>query len=101
MIPQYRFKPNSFPYNDSYIVDGYGTLKIPGRELECLRVKLNHTLYGDKEIMFLTKEGVFGDTVVAAGQPDTGSVQEVDVTVFLPSAFVGVAVKPRRRATSG
>jgi hypothetical protein len=77
-------------YNDSFIVDGYGTLKIPGRQLECLRMKSNHTLYGDKEIMFLTREGLFGDIWVNAGQPDTGVVQVSDVTMIMPSAFVGV-----------
>ena len=81
---------NTYPYNDSFIVDGWGTLKIPGRQFECLRVRLLHTLYGDKEILFLTREGVFGDIMVTAGQPDTGSVQVESVIVFMPPAFVGV-----------
>jgi hypothetical protein len=89
---------NSYQYNDTFIVDGYGTLKIPGRQLECLRVKLLHTLYGDKEIMFFTREGVFGDIWVDAAQPDTGVVKVSNVTVIMPSSFVGVG---RETSTPG
>ncbi|MGA3244051.1 MAG: T9SS type A sorting domain-containing protein [Bacteroidota bacterium] len=78
------------PFNDSIVVDGYGTLKTPDRQLECLRLKLLHATTGEKEIMFLTREGVFCDISVLPGQPDTGFVQVSDVTVLMPAAFVGV-----------
>ncbi len=79
------------PFSDSLIVDGYGTLRIPGRQFECLRVKIVHLLNGQKEIMFLTREGAFGNISVLPGQADTGVVQVADVTVLTAPALVGVA----------
>lgn len=56
-------------------VDGYGTLKIAGGQYECLRMKKAHNGYGDKEFIFMTREGVL---VLVGGIPlsaaDTGLV---------------------------
>ena len=61
---------------DSAVVDGYGTLKVPGFTVECLRVKLNHATFGDKEFMYFTREGIFVDVGFAASaDPDSGLVQ--------------------------
>ena len=56
-------------------VDGYGTLKLSNGNYECIRVKKDHTGYGDKEYIYMTKEGVFllvGG--VSGSAPDTGFV---------------------------
>lgn len=76
--------------SDSTSVDGFGTLKILGRQFECLRVKLNHYTYSDKEFMFLTREGLFLVVAMASSQRDTGLVQPTGVTLLLPSSIVSV-----------
>jgi hypothetical protein len=76
--------------SDSTSVDGFGTLKILGRQFECLRGKMNHYTYSDKEFIFLTKEGILLDVAMASSQPDTGIVQPTEVTLFVPSSVVSV-----------
>lgn len=76
--------------SDSTSVDGFGTLKILGRQFECLRGKLNHYTYSDKEFIFLTREGILLDVAMASSQPDTGIVQPTGVTLFVPSSIVSV-----------
>ena len=56
-------------------IDGYGTLKLSGMEFSCIRIKKEHRGYGDKEFMYLAKEGVYvGVGGVALTDPDTGFV---------------------------
>ncbi len=55
---------------------GYGTLKLPGRELECLRMIRRYTWFQFKEFFFITKEGVLiVVSDVALTEPDTGYVE--------------------------
>lgn len=75
---------------DTVTVDGYGTLKIPGHEFNCLRVKIDHVSYGDKEFMYMTREGAFVDITMLSDQPDTGVVQCEGITVILGSSIVAV-----------
>jgi len=70
-------------------VDGYGTLRLPGLDLECLRQKRDYTDYGYKEFLFITREGVFVVTNVPINEPDTGFVN-ADYQVFFSSNFVSV-----------
>ncbi|MBT8381811.1 MAG: T9SS type A sorting domain-containing protein [Ignavibacteriaceae bacterium] len=71
-------------------VDGYGTLKLPGFDLECLRQKRNYPDYGYKEFLYLTREGVFFIvTDVPDTEPDTGFVNG-DYQVMFSSDFVSV-----------
>jgi len=54
---------------------GYGTLKLPGRELECLRMIRRYSWFQFKEFFFITKEGVLVVVSdVALTEPDTGYV---------------------------
>jgi len=76
--------------SDSNSVDGFGTLKILGRQFECLRAKLNHYTYSDKEFMFVTREGVTLVVSMASSQRDTGLVQPTGVTLLVPSSIVSV-----------
>jgi hypothetical protein len=66
---------NSSSSSEVTLVDGYGTLRLPIGDFECLRVKKDHVAYGDKEYIFMTKEGVF---FLVGGvnrtDPDTGVV---------------------------
>jgi len=56
-------------------VDGYGTLKLPGKELECLRIKREYSWFQFKEFAYLTREGVIGYvTDIPLNEPDTGYV---------------------------
>ena len=71
-------------------VDGYGTLKIPGMELQCLRMKREYSYFQDKEYFYLTKEGVLGiASEIESTEPDTGNVQGYRQLLF-PANFVGV-----------
>lgn len=82
--------------SDTVTVDGYGTLKIPGYQFQCLRVRTDHSYGGshDKDIFFLTREGAFVDVFVTSGQPDTGLVQIQDMFVILAGTLVGVNERP-------
>ena len=81
---------NFYIGSDSISVDGFGTLKILGRQFECLRVRSNHYTFSDKEFMFFTREGVFLDVAMASSQRDTGLVQPTDVMLLVPSSVVSV-----------
>ncbi len=68
---------STYFYNDFVDVEiyGYGTLKLPGKELECLRMKRSYSWFQYKEFFFITREGVL--VVVSdvdASEPDTGYV---------------------------
>ena len=81
---------------DSYIennitsVDGYGTLKIDDYEIECLRIKLDHTDMGDKEFIFMTREGYFIDIMISSSEADTGEVNLQKMMVLRTSALTDV-----------
>jgi len=79
---------DAFTGSDSMTVDGYGTLKVLGRQFECLRVKLSHYTFSDKEFMYFTREGVFIDIQVASTRRDTGSVQPKSIMLLVPSTVV-------------
>ncbi len=71
-------------------VDGYGILKLPGYDLECLRQKRDYGDYGYKEFFYYTREGVLlvvGD--VDINELDTGFVDS-DYEIMFSSNFVGV-----------
>ncbi|MCX6135428.1 MAG: T9SS type A sorting domain-containing protein [Ignavibacteriales bacterium] len=76
--------------SDSTSIDGFGTLKFLGRQFECLRAKVNHYTYSDKEFMFFTREGVVLVVSMASSQRDTGLVQPTGVTLLVPSSIVSV-----------
>ena len=68
---------STYFYNDlvDVWIDGHGTLKLPNRELECLRMKRAYSWFGYKEFLYLTKEGVLlVVSDVPATEPDTGYV---------------------------
>jgi hypothetical protein len=69
-------------------IDAYGTLRLQSGDYECLRMKRDHTGYGDKEFIFITREGIFLD-VLSASYADTGLVAG-DFFILLPSTFVSV-----------
>jgi len=83
---------------ETYTVDGFGTLRIPGFEFECLRT--NHLISppGDgnvKQFAFWTREGVTLFVTTAADEPDTGIVEQVFQIVYaLPSSLVSVKNSP-------
>jgi hypothetical protein len=81
---------NSYSGSDSTDVDAYGTLKVLGKQFECLRVKLNHFTYSDKEFLFMTREGVFLDVAMPSSQPDEGLVQPTGVTLMVPTSITSV-----------
>ena len=67
-------------------VDGYGVLKLADRQYQCLRIKKEHRGNGDKEFIFLTREGatmLVGG--VPASDPDTGVVSGGAQLLLAPS----------------
>ena len=68
----------------SIFVDGYGTLKIAGRILQCLRLKrtLTSPSPSDNEYWYITREGSMFMVLALANQPDTGIVQ-IEMAVLL------------------
>jgi hypothetical protein len=80
-------------------VDGYGTLRLANGEYECLRIKKEHRGYGDKEFLYLTREGVFlGVGGIALADPDTGSV-EGGMQILLAASLVDVSEPPTTPVT--
>ena len=71
-------------------IDGYGTLKINGGEYQCIRVKKDHSGYGDKEFIYMTKEGIFLNVgLMPESEADTGVVSS-NYMVLIASALVGI-----------
>jgi len=72
------------------IVDGYGTLRLANGDYECLRVRKEHRGYGDKEFLYLTREGAFlGVGGVALTDPDSGLVAG-GMQILLAASLVDV-----------
>ncbi len=56
-------------------IDGYGTLKLPGIELECLRMKRAYSWFQFKDFFYLTREGIMLVVQnIPDSAPDTGFV---------------------------
>ena len=71
-------------------VDGYGILKLPGVNLECLRVKRVYGWQQFKEFGYITREGVIGYvTDIPLNEPDTGYVNGYR-QLLLSESFVNV-----------
>ena len=71
-------------------IDGYGTLKLPGYDLECLRMKRDYSWFQFKEFIYITREGVMlvvGN--VPSSAPNTGLVNG-DYHILLAESFVSV-----------
>jgi len=70
-------------------VDGWGTLKIGQMQFQCLRVKREYAQYGDKDFVYLTKDGAFITFMTSAQNPDSGIVTGGG-TILLAANLVGV-----------
>jgi hypothetical protein len=71
-------------------IDGYGTLKLPGKDLECLRVKREYSWFQFKEFNYITREGVIVYvTDIPLNEPDTGYVNGYR-QLLLAESFVNV-----------
>ena len=76
-------------------VDGYGTLKLPGRELECIRLRRDYSWFQFKEFYYITKEGFL--VVVAnvpSAAPDSGYVAG-EKQILISSSAVSVVSKEK------
>jgi hypothetical protein len=74
----------------STIIDGYGTLKIPGYNFECLRMKRTHAipLPADKEYWYMTQEGALLIINGTESEQDTGMVEINSVILFLGESLI-------------
>ena len=71
-------------------IDGYGTLKLPGKDLECLRVKREYSWFQFKEFNYITREGVIVYvTDILLNESDTGYVNGYR-QLLLAESFVSV-----------
>jgi hypothetical protein len=69
---------STYFYNDLVDVEtyGYGTLKLPWGDFECLRMVRYYSWFQFKEFFFITKDGVMVVvSEVESSEPDTGFVQ--------------------------
>jgi len=73
---------DSYVENNITTVDGFGKLKIDNYQFECLRIKLDHTNLGDKEFIFMTREGIFVNIAVASSEADTGEVNLLKMMIL-------------------
>jgi len=83
---------STYYYNEylDVTVDAFGMLRLPGHDLECLRMKRAYSWYQYKEFLFVTREGVLlVVTDVSETEPDTGYIN-ADYEVIMSSGFVGV-----------
>jgi len=58
----------------SCVVDGYGTLKIPGQTVACLRIMVDFPKYNEKEVLFITGSGLLLNIDLSGVDVDTGVV---------------------------
>ena len=75
----------------STIIDGYGTLIIPGYDdLECLRMKRTHAipLPAEKEYWYMTQEGALLVVNGTETEQDTGIVQINSVVLLLGESLI-------------
>lgn len=70
-------------------VDGWGTLKIGQMQFQCLRIKREYLQYGDKDFVYLTKDGAFITFMTSAQNPDYGTVTGGG-TILLAANLVGI-----------
>ncbi len=82
-------------------IDGYGTIKLTGGEYQCVRVKKEYRDYGDKDFIYLTRDGVFmvvGGVTLSA--PDSGIV-EGGAQLLTASTLAGVETGVELPVSSG
>ena len=70
-------------------IDAYGTLRLQSGDYDCLRMRRDHSGYGDKEFVFMTNESIFLDVFTSAASLDTGLV-DGGLQIFFPASFVDV-----------
>jgi hypothetical protein len=83
--------------NASYtiVLDGYGILRIPGYELQCLRMKSTSNTGGKSRFWFLTKNGSMVYIETNSSQPDTGDIVATQYMYGMAESPIGVTVSPQ------
>jgi len=74
------------------VFDGFGTLRIPGHEFQCLRFRTESrsTRVNGKRFWYLTRDGCLFTIDADTDQPDTGQISVSQYQYMLPSSVVGV-----------
>ncbi len=77
----------------NYTVDGFGTLRLPGREAACLRFVARDIAPGTNDLKFqyLTQEGFVFEVWCWTDQPDTGIVTAWATRLIMKESLVGVS----------
>lgn len=66
---------NQSSSNEITTIEAYGTLRLSVGDYPCIRIKKAHTGYGDKEFIYMTREGIFVDVAeIPLSDPDSGLV---------------------------
>jgi hypothetical protein len=76
----------TYTWSNNVTVDGYGTLRIPGHDFQCLRGK--GVAGNDKIIVFFTREGAMLWINTPTSQPDTGNINANFYAYILGSSLV-------------
>ena len=76
-----------------FVVDGFGTLRLPDREVACLRFVWRDIAPGTKDLKFqyLTQEGIAFEVWCWTDQPDTGIVTAWATRLIMKESLVGVS----------
>ena len=74
----------------SCVVDGYGTLKIPGHEAACLRLNIDFPQYNEKEILYISDGGFLLNIDLSNVTSDTGVVPFDGMGILIAGAPTSV-----------
>jgi hypothetical protein len=76
----------AYTWSNSIVIDGYGLLRIPGYEFQCLRAK---GVAGSRKVFaFITREGAIFVVNAPATQADTGYINASGYMYILGSSIV-------------
>jgi hypothetical protein len=74
----------------SCVVDGYGTLKIPGHQASCLRLNIDFPKYNEKEFLYISNGGFLVNIDLSGVTSDTGVVTFDGMGILIAGAPTGV-----------
>ena len=86
-------KTDSRITNQTFHFDGYGTLRLPGRDIPCLRLVARDQPGGTADLTFhyLTQEGYWFEVRCSSSEPDTGIVTAQATRLLMRESLVDVS----------
>lgn len=90
-------KTDSRITNQAFYFDGYGTLRLPGRDIPCLRLVARDQPGGTADLTFhyLTQEGYWFEVRCSSSERDTGIVTSQSTRLIMRESLVDVPREDR------